>query len=90
MTKYYWNANSAEGGDGVSRKEVRELIRYLEKLGWMIRSSGKHYVAMKPGHPRIPIPKTPSDWRGLKNSISRLRKEGVQWPPEGKKPSGRK
>lgn len=74
----------------MSRKEIREILRYLERLGWVIRQGGKHYVATKPGQEPITIPKTPGDVRSLKNTYGQLRRHGIPWPPEGKKPSGRK
>ncbi|HEY8414386.1 MAG TPA: type II toxin-antitoxin system HicA family toxin [Thermaerobacter sp.] len=71
------------------KKEIREIIRYLQKEGWTLRQGGKHYVLTK-GDKVLTLPKTPGDHRSMKNVYADLRRAGIQWPPEGKKPSGRK
>lgn len=59
-------------------KEVKEIIAKLEKQGWRIED-GRHFKAFPPDKllSMVVIPKTPSDNRSLKNTISELKKRGA-------------
>lgn len=61
-------------------KEIRDIIRQLEAQGWTVslaKRSG-HWKAMAPDGKGIAyFPKTPSDWRSVANTKSRLRKLGA-------------
>jgi hypothetical protein len=63
----------------VPSKEVKELLAKLQAQGWRIEE-GKHYKAFPPDltKPMVPIPKTPSDHRSLRNTIAQLRRSGAQ------------
>ena len=61
-------------------REVKRLVRDLGRLGWVVTlTKGGHYKAVSPNK-RIPIviiPKTPGEYRALKNLKSLLRRYGV-------------
>jgi predicted RNA binding protein YcfA (HicA-like mRNA interferase family) len=60
-------------------KEIRDIVKKLEKQGWRIEQGGKHlkaYPADK-SMPLVVIPGTPSDHRSLKNLIAQLRRSGA-------------
>lgn len=70
-------------------RDLRDILREARRQGWEILDRGKHYKLRK-GNAQVTIAKTPSDWRARQNIIAQLRRAGFEWPPEGKKPSGRK
>lgn len=50
-------------------KIVKTFLKDLESRGWVIVREGRHYVLRHAsGHGQITVPKSPSDWRGLKNT----------------------
>ncbi|MCP4204226.1 MAG: type II toxin-antitoxin system HicA family toxin [bacterium] len=63
-----------------AQREVKRLVKDLTRLGWTVTlGKGGHYKAVAP-NPNIPvifIPKTPSEYRSLKNLKSILRRYGV-------------
>jgi predicted RNA binding protein YcfA (HicA-like mRNA interferase family) len=61
-------------------REVKRLVRDLGRLGWVVTlTKGGHYKAVSPNKdvPIVFIPKTPSEYRSLKNLKSILRRYGV-------------
>jgi hypothetical protein len=62
------------------KKEVTEIIRQLESQGWTVTKGKRsgHWKAMAPGGNGIAyFPGTPSDWRSVANTKSRLRQLGA-------------
>jgi len=64
-------------------REVQDIIKKVERLGWAVtRTNSGHWLLRSPD-PRVPLiyaPHSPSDWRGLKNLKSLLRRYGVTVP----------
>jgi hypothetical protein len=61
-------------------KEIDRLVLAAQQAGWRIeRSAGKHQVAYPtdPTKSPVTIPRSISDWRGLNNFRSYLRKGGL-------------
>lgn len=61
-------------------KEIDALVLACQQAGWRIeRSAGKHAVVYPkdPTKPPVVIPRSISDWRGLNNFKSYLRKGGL-------------
>lgn len=63
-------------------KELRSMVRAAEAQGWEYTPSkrGRHPKLCKPGHRPIPVPLSPSDWRGLRNFRALLRQSGITIP----------
>jgi hypothetical protein len=63
--------------------DLRKLITALEDQGYIVSTSAKgHYlVSTEHGRRVAVLAGTPSDRRGIKNAISRLRRSGFVWPP---------
>ncbi|WP_051898632.1 hypothetical protein [Sciscionella sediminilitoris] len=60
-------------------KDVRKLIRRLEAQGFEVRYSAKGYpLVYRDGEFVTKLPQTPSDWRGLKNSVAHLKRHGYR------------
>ncbi|MEU5430798.1 hypothetical protein AB0H73_35070 [Streptomyces olivoreticuli] len=60
-------------------KEVRQLIKALEKQGFEVRQTkNNHYQVFKKGSFVTVLPGTPSDHRSLKNSMAYLRRAGFK------------
>lgn len=59
-------------------KEIRTICRIAKNQGWEVGMTKKCHVKLIPPGGGTPIISalTPSDWRGIKNLISRLRKHG--------------
>ncbi len=61
----------------MAAKEVKKLVRQLEQQGWRVEERGARFMCFSPdGRTIVPIHKTPSDHRWLKNTLSELRKGG--------------
>ncbi len=59
---------------------VKRLIKDLTRLGWTVTlTKGGHYKAVSPNKdiPVVIIPKTPGEYRAMKNLKSLLRRYGV-------------
>lgn len=65
------------------KREVRELVAAAKRHGWRV-VEGKHIKLYPPDQSKPPVvlPKTPSDWRALRNAIAELRRCGLEWPPK--------
>jgi hypothetical protein len=59
-------------------KDLRVLVRQLEKAGWRVRHGRKHVVAFPPdlAVPAVTFGCTPSDHRAWENNMARLRRSG--------------
>lgn len=58
-------------------KEVKKLIRRVERQGWRVEERKSGYMCFSPdGVTMVSIHKTPSDHRAIRNSITELRKGG--------------
>lgn len=61
-------------------REVRKLIRRLEKDGWSARKTGGgHWVVRSPEGVPVSMPSSPSDHRSMKNVMAKLKRAG--WTP---------
>lgn len=59
-------------------KELRALFRQCVKAGCIIEKRGKHYMVWTPSGEPVTVGATISDWRGLKNARSMLKRKGVK------------
>ena len=70
-----------EGGTVATsqRKEVERIIEALERQGWKVRAGGKHWMVYPADKSQSPVafPRTPSDYRSVKNMIAELRRKGA-------------
>lgn len=66
-------------------KEYRAIVNHqVDRFGWRYDASGKGYPQLYPTDRTkrpIAVPKTPSDHRGIKNFIGKVRNAGGEWPP---------
>ena len=64
----------------MASKEIRELVRELERQGWRVaQTKGGHLRAYPPAGSPVIMPSTPSDRRALANAVSLLRQRGFVW-----------
>jgi predicted ArsR family transcriptional regulator len=64
-----------------SGREVRDTIRQVESQGAQIREAKHGYLVVKPdGTVADSVPKTTSDWRGMKNLRATLKRHGYDVP----------
>ncbi len=64
-------------------KEVRRIIRELERQGWRVEWRKSKSMAFSPdGVTQVPVHHTPSDKKSLKNLESQLKRGG--YTPEGR------
>jgi hypothetical protein len=62
------------------QKEVWELVKAAKKQGWRVKETKKGYLLFDPsGRHKELLHKTPSDPRGLRDSLSRMRRFGFKW-----------
>lgn len=60
-------------------KEVKKLIKELKKQDFDVDEKGKHPKVYSPdGRWIVTLPSSSSDWRGLKNATSELKKHGYK------------
>lgn len=65
---------------GSLSREVRNIVREAEQQGWRVKITTKGWMLLDPsGEHSETLHKTPSDRRGLHNSISRMRRYGFKW-----------
>ena len=63
-----------------AQKEVRELVKAAKKQGWRVKETKKGYLLFdSSGRHKELLHKTPSDPRGLRDSLSRMRRFGFKW-----------
>jgi len=62
------------------QKEVWELVKAARKQGWRVKETKKGYLLFDPsGQHKELLHKIPSDPRGLRDSLSRMRRFGFKW-----------
>ncbi len=62
------------------QKEVKALVAAARKQGWRVKETKKGYMVRDPsGSHSETLHRTPSDWRSIRNSLSRMRQYGFQW-----------
>lgn len=62
------------------QKEVRDLVKAAKKQGWRAKETKKGYLLLDPsGQHKELLHKTPSEPRGLRDSLSRMRRFGFKW-----------
>ena len=62
------------------QKEVWELIKAAKRQGWRVKKTKKGYLLFDPsGRYQVLVHTTHSDWRALRNSLSRMRQYGFKW-----------
>lgn len=68
-----------KGGSGTRiPTSFAELLARARAAGaTVVRSGRRHTVLELPDHTRVVLPTTPSDWRALPNSVSLLRRRGL-------------
>lgn len=61
--------------------ELAELFKLAEDQGWTVEWTKKGHVRLTPNDPNMPTifaASTPSDWRGVKNMKSRMKRAGLK------------
>jgi hypothetical protein len=62
-----------------AQKEVEAIVREAERQGFGVKDKKKGWMITTPnGQGAVMLHKTPSDHRGLKNEIARLRRYGFK------------
>lgn len=62
-------------------REVRQVIRAAARQGWAWRyTRGGHLRLESPEGALVFASATPSDKRGLRNTVARMRRHGFVWP----------
>ena len=70
-----------KGGENMD-KDLKRLLKELDRQGFDVRTSGKGYpLIYRDGAFVTKLAQTPSDWRSWKNGIAALRRAGFRWPP---------
>ena len=57
-----------------SSRETRDICKELVRLGWKLRRGRKHIVACSPSGNTVTLSVTPSDYRGLKNTMKYIKR----------------
>jgi hypothetical protein len=61
------------------QKEVREVVRAAQRQGWRVVEKKKGWALYDPsGEHMEMLHKTPSDRRGLMNSVARMKRYGFE------------
>lgn len=61
----------------MAKKEIKQLVKDLERQGWRVELNKGHYKAYPPSDkPMVVFASTPSDHRAFHNVLARLRKSG--------------
>jgi hypothetical protein len=63
--------------------EIRKIIKAAERQNWrVVRTTRGYFHFFTPdGDWAACHPNTPSSQRTLRNTIAKLRRRGLQWPP---------
>jgi hypothetical protein len=63
-------------------KDVKKLIKACKDQGFVVeyRKSGHPVVRHPDGTHITDLASTPSEYRGWRNALARLRREGLVWP----------
>ena len=63
--------------------EIRKIIKAAERQNWRVVRTTRGYVHFftPDGEWAACYPNTPSSQRTLRNTIAKLRRHGLQWPP---------
>lgn len=67
-------------------REFEQVFEALKAQGWKVTQSGPQCKAMPPapGKPLVHFSTHTSDHHAVKNTLSRLRRSGFEWPPPAK------
>lgn len=60
--------------------DMDKLALYAQSQGWHVQNTSKHVRFIGPDGQFVVVPSTPSDWRSFQNSLSDLRKAGLNPP----------
>jgi hypothetical protein len=64
-------------------KDLRKIANALEAQGFEVVTTRKgHLMVYRDGRWIGTFAGTPSDWRGVRNTLARLKRAGFRWPPE--------
>lgn len=64
------------------RKDLKKVVKALEAQGFEVRVTKRGHVAVyRDGRFVVMFAGTASDWRSMKNSITRAKRHGFRWPP---------
>ena len=68
-------------------KQLKALIKTARDQGWRVERRSKHYLLFPRDRsmPPIMVPTTPSSHRTPANTIARLKRAGLIWPPTGER-----
>jgi hypothetical protein len=68
-------------------KQLKALIEAASDQRWRVERRSKHYLYFPkgPSMPPIMVPTTPSSRRTPANTIARLKRAGLIWPPTGRR-----
>jgi hypothetical protein len=64
-------------------KQLKALIKAANDQGWRVERRSKHYLFFPNDRsiPPIMVSTTPSSHRTPANTIARLKRSGLNWPP---------
>lgn len=61
--------------------DLKRLMKLAREQGWSVEMTGGHHLRWTPPEgPYVICPSTPSDHRSIPNTISNLRKAGLEVP----------
>ena len=63
-------------------KDLKKIVKALKAQGFDVEQTKRgHVIVSRDGRFVCAFAGTPSDWRGIKNSIAAARRAGFRWPP---------
>ena len=67
--------------------DMTRLLQALEDQGFVVTRTGKGHWLVRNGEGDFvtTLTRTPSEYRGWQNALSRLRRAGLIWPPPTRK-----
>ena len=66
----------------MARKDIAKILKALQDQGFEVKMGGRgHWKIYGDDGLIITLPATPSDDRGVRNTIAILRRAGFIWPP---------
>lgn len=68
-----------------SKKETAAVVEAAKSQGWRCDDLGNLWKCYAPdGQTIVTVHKTTSDARAWRNTLARMKRVGLQWPPPGK------
>lgn len=67
-------------------RDIQRLAQFAETQEWDVADGGKHLLFTAPDGALVTVPRTPSDWRSVRNTVAELRRHGLAIPRKAQKP----